>query len=386
MSSLLTQCLLAFTAGLLMNLTPCVLPAIPLKVRMILDSAESEGRPRVGSAMAFLVGTLLLFALVGGAMAFLRLQWGFLFQSEWFLLLLILVLLSAGLATFFDWSLRLPQALYRLDSGGHLKPFLAGILTAVLATPCTGPFLGGVLTFGLSQPPLLFFGLFLLVGLGLSLPYLLLLFYPRWLSKFPVNTEWSPRIKELLAFILWGGAVFFARSLVAEFWSLTLVILWGTLLVLWGVRAWLCGPSLANRMLPLLTAVVSLTLLFTFYGHSPGSELHWQPYSTAVLASLAGDRPILIEFTADWCLNCKVLESTVYADPLVLEAARDIRLLAFRVDLTESDPFKLKLLLDSGGAGLPFALVLNRQQEIVRRLPDLFTAEALTSALRRADR
>ncbi len=386
MSSLLTQCLLAFTAGLLMNLTPCVLPAIPLKVRMILDSAESEGRPQIGSALAFLVGTLLLFALVGGAMAFLRLQWGFLFQSEWFLLLLVLVLLSAGLATFFDWSLRLPQALYRLDSGGHLKPFLAGVLTAVLATPCTGPFLGGVLTFGLSQPPLLFFGLFLLVGLGLSLPYLLLLLYPRWLSKFPVDAEWSPRIKELLAFILWGGAVFFARSLVAETWSQAPVILWGALLFLWGVRSWFCGPSLANRMLPLLTAVVSLALLFTFYGRSLDSELHWQPYSTAVLASLAGDRPILIEFTADWCLNCKVLESTVYTDTQVLEAARDTRLLAFRVDLTDSDPLKLQLLLDSGGAGLPFALVLNRQQEIVRRLPDLFTAEALTSALRHADR
>ncbi len=382
MMPLLGQCLLALVAGVLMNLTPCVLPAIPLKIRMVLNASGTVTGQRFAAASAFLAGTLLLFSLVGGAMAFLRLQWGFLFQSETFLMLLVLVLLLAGLATFFNLNLRVPQFLHRVRGGRHLEPFLAGLLTGVLATPCTGPFLGGVLAYGFTRPPLLFFGLFLLVGFGLALPYLLLLLRPELLPRLPASGEWSLRLKELLAFVLWAGAVFFSQSLLPPTWGQVAWGLWALALLLWAGLAWYRGRERFARILPVVAAALALVLLAS--GLLARPALNWEPYSPGALAAVRGDRPVLIEFTADWCLNCKVLEATVYADPLVLEAARDVRAAAFHVDLTEPDPVKEQLLVSYGGAGIPFALVLDIRGEVQQRLPDLFSAAALARALRLA--
>ena len=384
MIPLLGQGLLAVAAGVLLNLTPCVLPAIPLKIRAILNATGAEARQRFYAATAFLAGSVGLFAALGAFAASLRLRWGFLFQSRLFLALLILALLLAGLATFFDWTLALPQSLYRIRGGRHLEPFLAGLLTGVLASPCTGPFLGGVLAFGVTQPPPVVFTLFILIGLGLALPYILLLLWPALLPRLPAGGRWTLRVKELLAFILWAGAVFFARSLLPPAWAGSAWGLWGAGLVLWAGLAWRREENRRVRLFPAASAALGLLLLFVGSVHLSGTPLPWEPYSPGALAAVHGDRPALIEFTADWCLNCKVLEKTVYADPLVLTAAREVRIAAFRVDLTESDEIKESLLASYGGAGLPFAVVLDAEGEVVKALPDLFTAGALERAIRLA--
>ena len=114
-------------------------------------------------------------------------------------------------------------------------------------------------------------------------------------------------------------------------------------------------------------------------------SLPWAPYrGDALAAASANDRPALIEFTADWCINCKVLEKTVYAAPQVIRAAQETNLASFQVDMTESDDAKENLLRSYGGAGVPFAVVLDRSGVVVRRFPDLLTAARLEAAIRAA--
>lgn len=384
MLAILGQGLLAVAAGVLLNLTPCVLPAIPLKIRAILGATGAETRQRLFAATAFLAGSVGLFATLGALAASLRLNWGFLFQSRLFLALLVLVLLLAGLATFLDLSLTLPQSLYRIRGSRHLEPFLAGLLTGVLASPCTGPFLGGVLAFGVTQPPPVIFVLFILIGLGLALPYILLLLWPALLPRLPAGGGWTLRVKELLAFILWAGAVFFAQSLLPTAGGRLAWGLWGAGLVLWAGMAWRREETRRVRLFPVASAALGLLLLFAGSVNFSGAPLPWEPFSPNALAAIRGERPALIEFTADWCLNCKVLEKTVYADPLVLKAVRETRIAALRVDLTESDESEESLLASYGGAGLPFAVVLDARGEVVKALPDLFTAGALERAIRLA--
>lgn len=378
------QILLAMAAGVLLNVTPCVLSAIPIKIRVILNVGGAAARQRLWAAAAFMTGSLGIFGIVGAVAATLRLSWGFLFQSRMFLALLVIILLLTGLMTFLNRSLPLPLGFHRHRASRLLEPLLDGALTAVLATSCTGPFLGGVLAFGITQPPLAVFGLFILIGVGLGLPYMLLLLWPALLRHFPSGGSWLLRIKEMLAFILWAGAVFFTQSLLPPAWAQAAWGLWAAGLAIWAGLSIHREDTWRARIFPGLSGAMGLLLLFAGSGHLFGPSLPWQSFSPAALAEIRSERPALIEFTAAWCLNCKVLEKTVYAGRQVIEASRETRIATFRVDLTEPDEEKENLLLSYGGAGLPFAVVLDSRGEVVQRLPDLFTAGALERAIRLA--
>ncbi|RAP56094.1 cytochrome c biogenesis protein CcdA [Oleiagrimonas sp. MCCC 1A03011] len=144
---------LAAARGLLLNLTPCVLPAMPLKVRSVLAHTGVAARKRVTAAAVFAAGTLAFFLVVGLATAMLHWTWGRLFQSSAVLAVLVVVLAVLAMLTYRNTRLPVPGFATRLAGGGYWEPFWSGALVALLATPCTGPFLGGVLAFALTRPP-----------------------------------------------------------------------------------------------------------------------------------------------------------------------------------------------------------------------------------------
>jgi thiol:disulfide interchange protein DsbD len=271
------QGLLAVVAGILLNLTPCVLVAIPLKIRAILNATGEESKQRFWAAAAFLAGSVSLFATLGVFAATLRMSWGFLFQSRLFLALLVLILLLAGLAIFLDVSPTLPQSLYRVRGSRYLEPFLTGLLAGVLATPCTGPFLGGVLAFSVTQPPPVVFMLFILIGFGLALPYLILLLWPALLRRLPSGGMWAMRVKELLGFILWASAVFFAQSLLSPAWARAAWGLWAAGLVLWAGFAWRRETNRRARLFPAVSAAIGLLLLLAGSIRILPASLPWEP-------------------------------------------------------------------------------------------------------------
>lgn len=381
------QFALALVAGALLNLTPCVLPVMPVKIRTILQHAGESGRDRSQAALAFLGGTLLFFLALGLASAALHWTWGTLFQSRTVLVAMIAALAGSGIMIFTDTSLPVPRLAYRIGGGRHFEPFSSGALAAVLATPCTGPFLGGVLAFALTRPPIVVVGIFASVGLGLAFPYVIILLRPGLLDRLPKSGEWSERLREALAFLLFAGAVFFAQSLLPAPFDPWLWRVWAGLLLAWTAVTVLRARSSAPRIVAIGFAVIFLAGAYAggLIGRTASSPLGWQKFTPARLAEAhALNHPVLVEFTAAWCINCKILERTVYVAPGVAKAARKADLVALRADLTTPDAALERLLVRYGGAGLPFAVVINGKGIVIERFSGLFTASALVDAINRS--
>ncbi|KEZ76006.1 protein-disulfide reductase DsbD family protein [Salinisphaera hydrothermalis] len=377
--------LIAVAAGVLLNLTPCVLPALPIKLRSIARVVGSGARQRLLAATALLAGTLTFFGGLALATAWLHWTWGTLFQAFWFRAVLAFVLAGLGVYSLAGRGLQPPQWFYRIQANGYAEPYLAGLLSAILSAPCTGPFLGGVMAFALTQAPSTILALFLAVGVGLALPYLVLLARPGLLNRIPRSGPWLSRIQQVLGLVLLAGAVFFATTVVAPRFGTLLWSGWLGALTFWLLRALWVGPGLGARMVPALVlaiVAVSAAAIEINQGNAAEHGLPWQPLTERALAAARVDhRPVLIEFTADWCINCKVLEQTVYSNETIVRAVTTTDMQVLQADLTRPDARLDAYLRAFGGAGLPFAVILTPDGTIHRRLPDLFTVGTLKTAI-----
>ncbi|WP_339649707.1 protein-disulfide reductase DsbD family protein [Halopseudomonas pelagia] len=382
-----SQLLMATVAGLLLNLTPCVLPAIPIKVRTILREAGSQRSHRVLAALAFTAGTLAFFLTLGGLTAFLQWSWGTLFQSAVFVGILVALLVGFAVVTWLDLPIPIPSFAASAHGRRYSEAFLSGLLSAVLAAPCAGPFLGGVLAFAVTQPAPVTMGIFGSIGLGLSLPYAALILKPKWLSRLPKAGPWTLAIREVLALILLAAAVFFSASLVPKAVYPWLWWAWLALVLVWGLRRFVQGSGAVRVITATATGLaLAVTVVFASLLGSGEDELVWQPYSAELLADTkARDTPYLLEFTADWCINCKVLERTVYKEPAVAEAVARAGMVPIQVDVTASDPEKDALLTATGGQALPFAAIFDADGTVVARFTGLFDTDSLVEAINRTE-
>lgn len=380
------EMLLAIVGGLLLNLTPCVLPAIPVKIRTIMYESGNGAGERIMAATIFTAGSLLFFLGLGIATATLHWTWGALFQSRIFLILLIAALCLFAFITFRDVGIPVPQFAQAMRGRRLFEPFLSGLFSALLATPCTGPFLGGVLAFAVTRPPAVIIAIFLAVGLGLALPYIVLLARPGLLDKLPRAGRWAEHVRQGLAFVLLAAAVFFAQSLLPTDIAHWIWLVWLALLILWSIHV---AVRATGRAAQAVAAGFSIAGVAMVYGGglampAQAGPLDWRPLDSGVLQQArATGQPILIEFTADWCINCKVLEKTTYADQQVVRAVHDHRVIPLQADLTRPDPRLESLLVAYDGAALPFAVVLNGDEQVVQRFSGMFTANALTRAINR---
>ncbi|HHH9502420.1 MULTISPECIES: protein-disulfide reductase DsbD family protein [Pseudomonadaceae] len=382
------QYLAAVLAGLLLNLTPCVLPAIPIKIRTILRETGQQRSHRVIASMAFLAGTLIFFLTLGAMSALLQWSWGTLFQSTAFVAGLVAVLLGFSAMTWFDVPIPVPQFAATARGSRYLEPLVAGLLSAVLAAPCAGPFLGGVLAFAVTQPSPVILILFSGIGLGLAFPYILLLLNPHWLTRLPKAGEWTVAVRQILSLVLLAAAVFFSATLVSdalhiELWRgwLALTLGWVAIRLVRGGRPvrWLAGVAGISAL--------AVSLLFAapqnINGHTEGVQ--WKAYSPGLLDEVQErSAPHLIEFTADWCVNCKVLERTVYASSAVARVVKNEDIVPIQVDMTESHPEQDRLLVAMGGHALPFAVVVNGKGEVIARFTGLFEMGSLIDSLHQA--
>ena len=380
MTELWLQAVFSFAGGVLLNLAPCVLPVLPFKVHALVAETGRTPRARMIAALSLAAGSLAVFLPLGLASAYLNLQWGFLFQSRVFLFALIVLLFAAGAVMALHVPIRLPSKIYEAGAASS-GPFLTGALAGVLSTPCTGPFLGSVLAFSLTQPASATVTVFAAIGLGLAAPYVLLLAIPGLVDRVPRGGAWLARIEELMGFILLGGGVFFLGSFASPAVQRAAMFSLSALFVLWAVWHLLNRESTASRLLPV--ACVALAGSLVAADSLRDSEpLPWQPYSPArQAAALQQKRAVLIEFTADWCINCKVLERTVYSNADVVALVSEAGLLALQVDMTRADAPQQRLLRSFGGGGIPFAIVIEGGGRVVSRFPDLFGASQLIEAI-----
>lgn len=391
--------LLGVLGGLILNLMPCVLPVLSIKLLGVVSHGGSApARVRLGF-LASSAGILTSFLILAGAVASLKaagaaVGWGLQFQQPWFLVTMVLIvaLFTANLWDLFEF--RLPTAV--ADAGaavGHMRGlgghFLTGVLATLLATPCSAPFLGTAIGFALSRGTAEIFAVFIAVGLGLALPYLAVAAFPVLATRLPKPGRWMIILRRVLGLALAGTAVWLlavlASSIGIESAALVgLLALAAVVLVAAVVRA-----HGTRRRVAAAGAAIAALLAFTMPEGSPeraaGLPGLWVPLEqTTIRDHVAEGRVVFVNVTADWCLTCKVNESFVLARGDVRTRLAEPDVVAMQGDWTQPDEGIARYLASFGRYGIPFDAVYGPGSPAGEALPELLTPESVLAAIRRA--
>jgi thiol:disulfide interchange protein DsbD len=390
----------AFLGGLLLNLMPCVLPVIALKILGFTQQAGQEPKRVFRLGLSFCAGVFAFFlglaaAVIGLKAAGSGLNWGFQFQNPWILSGLISAVFVFGLNLIGVFEITLSgdanAALSSLaGKQGHGGAFLHGAFTTLLGTSCTAPYLGVTLGFAMSQPAPVVIAIFLVIAAGMSLPYLLLTSNPTLLRFLPKPGVWMERLKQVMGFVMLTVAVWLlgvlgnARGLDAISGACAF------LLVL-GFCCWLLGIA-RNRGLVFLISLLLATggfmwLLYPALRSEPAkgrveNTEGWEPFSPERLRTeQEAGRAVFVDFTADWCVNCKVNERVALSKPEVLAAFEKRGVVKLKADWTSNDPVVTAELRKFGRASVPFYLLYPPGATQPQILPSLLTPGIVLDAL-----
>ncbi len=389
----LTAILLAFLGGLLLNLMPCVFPVLFLKgLALVNSSGEEKSRQRAHGLM-YTAGIVASFWLIVGVLLVLRaggreVGWGFQLQSPGFVAVLagLVFFLGLSLAGQFELGLSLTSA-----GGGLAKKqgltgsFFTGVLATVVATPCMGPLMGAAIGFALAQPTWLIFVIFTALALGLALPYLALTMQPQWTRLLPRPGAWMETLKQLTAVPLFGTAIWLTwvyAQLYASDGIDHMVWLLISYLVL-AIAGWVLGKWPA-RPVPGVFAVVLIAFAIFLPLRKPKAETTvWQPYTEASFAAArATGQPVFIDFTAAWCLSCKVNEAAVLRSADVEAALAKYHVVLLKADWTQYDPVITHELAAVGRSGVPtYVIYPPGKTSNADVLPELLTKDLVLKSI-----
>jgi thiol:disulfide interchange protein DsbD len=401
--------MLAVLGGLILNLMPCVFPVLSIKAIGLVEQARKHPAAVRTKGLMFAAGviasmltlaTVLLALRAGGE----QIGWGFQLQSPLFVTLMIYLLLAVGLnlSGVFEVGGGLAGIGDSLTQGDSYRAsFFTGVLTTLVATPCTAPFMAAAVGAAITQSPIVALAIFAALGLGLSLPYLLLSLAPWMRRALPKPGAWMDTLKQVFAFPMYASAAWLLWVLAQQTSSLGLgAALAGAILV--GFAAWAYqkskGSSARGRLVALATSATAVLLALLLparfadvavaapaAGPSAASESSagWQPYDPGRVRELrASGAPLLVNFTASWCLTCLVNERNAFADPEVQRIFRSKGVTLMKGDWTNRDPAITQALADFGRAGVPLYVLYNSKPGATAPavLPQLLTAGIVESA------
>jgi thiol:disulfide interchange protein/DsbC/DsbD-like thiol-disulfide interchange protein len=400
--------LFAVLGGLILNLMPCVFPVLSIKALSVVEQAQKHPTEVRIKGLVFAAGVIASMLVLASVMLALRsggeqIGWGFQLQSPLFVTLLVYLLLAVGLnlSGVFEVGGGLAGVGDSLTQGeGYSSSFFTGVLATVVATPCSAPFMAPALGAALALPGASALCIFAALGFGISLPYVLLSFAP-WIGRaLPKPGAWMDTLKQLFAFPVYGTAAWLLWVLAQQTSPFGLGAALGGLILI-ALAAWAYQKSHftsgGGKVTVLVTAVASLLLAIILpvkfaepttaapaaaSAGNQGSD-EWQPYSAARVAELqAAGKPLLVNFTASWCLTCLVNERNAFADSAVQEVFRNKKVTLMKGDWTNKDAAISQALSSFGRAGVPLYVVYNGKpgssEPVV--LPQLLTAGIVQNA------
>ena len=410
--------LYAFIGGLILNIMPCVLPVIALKILGFINHAQHEPSRVRALGLIYTAGVLVSFLalaaiVIGFKAAGHHAGWGMQFGSPEFIVVLttLITLVALNLFGVFEVTLggrTLSAAGQLVSKQGAAGAFFNGLLATALATPCTAPFLAPALGFAFAQSASLIVLIFLFVGLGLAAPYVVLSWNPVWLKFLPKPGAWMEKFKIAMGFPMLLTAVWLF-NLAADDYSTN--VLWlGVFLVLMAFAAWIFGEFVQRgRAGKGIALVIVLILVIGGYAFALENQLHWrepiiattaaslktssegidwQPWSPAAVAQArAAGKPVLVDFTADWCLTCQVNKKIAIETASVRKKLKDINAVAMVGDYTHFPDSITAELNRFGRAGVPLVLVYPKNPDAEPMvLPAVLTPGIVLDALDRAAR
>jgi thioredoxin:protein disulfide reductase len=358
-----------FVGGMALNLTPCVYPLIPITVSYFGGRSGSSQRALVAHGACYISGLALTNSVLGVFAALTGSLIGALLQNPFVLVFVAAILISLAASLFGFWELKLPYGLTQAASkthAGYFGSIFMGLSMGIVAAPCIGPFVLGLLTWVASMgSPWLGFIIFFTLSLGLGLPLFFLALFSGQLSKLPRSGMWMMWVRKLMGWILVGMAAYFVRPVLPE---MARVFLMAAVATAAGLHLWWIDRTKADfRLMVWLkpsVGILCITLAVWTVGAfiRTGPGVAWTDYSDSLLAEAQGlKKPVIIDFYADWCAPCRELEDvTFHHSEIVEQASKDFVMI--KLDLTrKGNPVHERLLLEYAVKGVPTVVFLDRQ-------------------------
>lgn len=402
--------LFAFLGGLILNLMPCVFPVVSLKVLGFVEQAgESRGR-LFAHGLVFAAGVLTSFWALAGALLALRaggseIGWGFQLQHPAVVIVLAAIFFLLGLSLFgvFEIGLSLTGAGSNLQARkGFGGSFFSGLLATIVATPCTAPFMGAALGYALALPTFTALLIFTMLGIGMAAPYLVLAASPGLISRIPRPGPWMETMKQLMGFLMMATVVWLAWVLGVQVGNGAVIALMAAFVAL-GLAAWILGrwaalhrpfsTRLAARLLALVLVLAAVLPAIRLAREGRGAPaagptvtaggIVWEPWSPARVAELrAAGTPILVDFTAAWCLTCQVNKRVALHQREVEARLKQLGIATLKADWTYYDEAITRGLAEFGRSGVPLYVLYGRDRGAPPvLLPEILTPQVVLKAL-----
>ncbi|MFC1512867.1 protein-disulfide reductase DsbD family protein [Thermodesulfobacteriota bacterium] len=392
----------AFVAGIILNFMPCVLPVLGIKIMAFSEGQNCSKARIIAHSLVFAGGMIFVFLVLATLAAFAGMSWGEQFQNPIFIVVLISIMFVFGLGLFDFFLIINPPGISKIGNSvtpkGFWGDFFNGVFATVLATPCSGPLLGATLAWSVTQSKLTVYLIFLTLGLGMAFPYVLLASSKRMSAFVPKPGIWMINLKHTMAYLLFGFAVYLMVGL-PTFWVIPTV---GLLVII------AAAISLYGKIVPLgaswrrvgvgLTVVMAMLaagwhvnfnilLAMTSTEHAANmeqvGEVQWHPFAAKDLqAAHARGQNVIIDFTANWCMNCQLNKVRVYYSREVEQLIKEKNIYAIKADLTTNNMEAEALLKSLGSNSIPFFAIFpgdNWQQAIIMR--DIVSKKAVLKEL-----
>lgn len=384
--------LIALLAGLLLNVMPCVWPVLPVIVMRIVEQAKKGRKHTIYMGLAFCAGIVLFFACLALANIILQvfygsvLQWGDQYRSPVFLGAMGALLVILALFMFDVLTITLPGSVSGVQTGSGISGSVGmGFLAAILSTPCSFAVLAAAFAWAQTQPIFLATVAILAIGIGMAIPYFILVMIPGWLDKIPKPGYWMELFKQGVGFLLLAIAVKLISALPAarRIDMIYYAVLLGVCCWIWG--KWIRYDSrrivkILVRGFAILIAVAGGWMLFA---DGSGEQIDWREYDRELIEEKTeAGQPVLIKFTADWCLSCKVVDRMVYNSKEVIDLLKSKDVLAVRADTTLRDSPATRALKETyNEPGVPVTVLLLPDKEEPIRWKSLNFSDQLREQL-----
>ena len=369
---------LAFLAGLSLNIMPCVWPVLPLIVMRIVEQAKQDKGKSIAIGLTFCLGILLFFASLAGANIVLQvfygtvLQWGDQFRNPAFVAGMALLLVVLAQFCFGVFTVVVPSSIAsKSGSGkGYLGAVGMGFLAAILSTPCSFAILAAAFAWAQAQPLLLATVAIMVIGVGMAVPYAILTSMPGLLKRLPKAGRWMELFKQAIGFVLLVIAVKLIGALpqTRRMGVLYFAVVLGFCVWMWGGWVSYNTKLLRKWLIRIIAMALAVAAGWSFLLAPVGERISWQRYDTDLIetARMEG-RPVLIKFTADWCLSCQAVEKIVYSREDVAKLIEEKGVLAIKADTTTKDlpaTFALKSVYNEPGVPVSMLFVPGEKESV----------------------
>ncbi len=377
-NGILLGLIFVFIGGLALNLTPCVYPLIPITIGFFGGQSEGSTKRLVMMGILFVLGLAVTYSVIGVVTSLTGALFGALLQSPIVIIAIALILVALSLSMFGVYEFKLPDSLVAKAGGakgGMYGAFFMGLTLGIVAAPCIGPFVLGLVTYVASkQDPFFGFIMFFVLALGLGTPYLFLAIFSGKIKNLPRAGEWMQGVEHIFGLILVGMAIYFLLPLLPDevvgYILPVYMILAGVFVLFFEKKAKsVKGFQIFKTLFSILIISIAVYALIP----SDTKSVAWQPYSEEAVAEIS-NRGVIIDFYADWCIPCKELDALTFSDAEVIKVSEEFE--TYKADLTETLSPEVEQLREKYKiVGVPTVLILNSKGEEVERITGFVTAE-----------